>query len=121
MKRKKFTDSFKLKVIGEILNGEISKEEARRKYGLGGKSGILIWMRKFGVSTEREMKDSFAVMKGKSNKKDELLQEEKIKLLEKALQQSELKAEAYSRMIDIAEKELNIKIRKKSSTKQSGK
>jgi transposase len=49
------------------------------------------------------------------------LKEERIKLLEKALQMAELKAEGYSRMIEIAEHQLNVKIRKKSSTRQSGK
>lgn len=120
-KKRRFSDEFRMKVVSEVLAGSISKEAARRKYGLGGKSVILKWMRKFGVATKREMKNSFAIMKEKLDKKDEHSQEERIKLLEKALQMAELKAEGYSRMIDIAERKLNIKIRKKSFTKQSGK
>lgn len=37
--------------------------------------------------------------------------------LEKQLQTAEMKAIAYSTMLDIAEKEFNIPIRKKDSTK----
>lgn len=44
---------------------------------------------------------------------------ERIKQLEKALLNSELRATAYETMIEIAEKELKINIRKKSNTKQS--
>jgi transposase len=41
----------------------------------------------------------------------------RIKELEKQLETSQLKAEGYEIMIEIAEKELNIPIRKKSDTK----
>jgi hypothetical protein len=44
---------------------------------------------------------------------------EKIAELEKALINSELRSTAYETMIEIAEKELKINIRKKSNTKQS--
>ena len=45
----------------------------------------------------------------------------KIKRLERELEDAQLRAEAYSKMIDIAERELKISIRKKSNTKQSKK
>jgi hypothetical protein len=44
-------------------------------------------------------------------------QEQRIKDLERSLEDEQLRSEAYSRMIGIAEKEFNIPIRKKSSTK----
>ena len=46
---------------------------------------------------------------------------ERVKTLERQLRQSELKAEMLETMIDIAEGQLNIDIRKKSGTKQSKK
>jgi len=113
MKRKRFSDEFKMMVIEEVLSGRISKEEAKRKYGIKGSSGILQWMRKFGVATEKEVADSFVMMKGKNNKGADESKDEKITLLEQALQMAELKAEGYSKMIEIAEQKLNIKIRKK--------
>ncbi len=44
--------------------------------------------------------------------------EKRIKELEKALEYSNLRADAYNKMIDVAEEVLNISIRKKSGTKQ---
>ncbi|GGE49119.1 hypothetical protein GCM10011413_14060 [Pedobacter psychrotolerans] len=41
----------------------------------------------------------------------------RIKALERQLEDEQLRAEAYSRMIDIAESELKVPIRKKSSTR----
>ena len=51
--------------------------------------------------------------------KEELQMKEKIKHLEQALVNSELRATALEMMIEVAEKELKINIRKKSNTNQS--
>lgn len=115
-----YSKEFKLKVIEEVLRGEITKEEARRKYGIGGKSGVLNWMRKFEVSGFKKIPDCFERMK-EENSNDSAALKQRIRQLERALEDAQLKAEGYSRMIDIAERELKISIRKKSSAKQSGK
>lgn len=47
--------------------------------------------------------------------------EKKIEVLEKQLQWEKLKSHALDTMINVAERELNIDIRKKPGTKQSGK
>lgn len=115
-----YSQAFKLQVVEEILRGELTKEQARRKYGLRSKSGVLSWMRKFGVSGCRQIPESFESMKEEESTNKPGL-EKRVKELEHALEDAKLKAEGYSRMIDIAERELKITIRKKSSTKQSGK
>ncbi len=115
-----YTEEFKLKVIEEVLLGLISKEQARRKYNIKGKSGILKWMRKFGLAGHQSLPPNFASMKENADtSKDELLK--RIKQLERQLEDAQIRAEGYSRMIDLAEEQLKIKIRKNSNTKQSGK
>ena len=60
--------------------------------------------------------------KQKPNKSIENTQlQERITQLEKTLVQSELRATALETMIEVAEKELKINIKKKSFTKQSTK
>jgi transposase len=115
-----YSQAFKLQVVEEVLQGEISKEQARRKYGLRGKSAVLNWMRKFDVAGYKQMPSCFEHMK-EEEKKNQSALEKRVKELERALEDAQLKAEGYNRMIDIAERELKISIRKKSSTKQSGK
>lgn len=44
--------------------------------------------------------------------------EKQLKETQKALQEEKLKSRAYEIMIDVAEKELNIPVRKKSGPKQ---
>ena len=94
-----YSDSFKLGVINRIVNGEISKEQARRVYGISGKSTVLKWMRKFGYCTEELKK--------------------KVQQLEKQLHNERIRSEFYQTMIDVAERELGINIRKKSDTNPS--
>ena len=51
-KRKKpqpfYSDSFKLGIVRCVANAELTKEQARIDFGIGGNSSILQWMRKFG-------------------------------------------------------------------------
>lgn len=115
-----YSNAFKLRVIEEVLSGHLSKEQAQRKHGIRGKSAILNWMRKFGLSEQTRLPDNFERMKEEKATDTESLNK-RIKELERALEDAQLQAEGYSRMIDIAERELKIKIRKKPSTKQSGK
>jgi len=99
-------------VLSEVLSGSISREAAKRKYGIGGNSTITKWIVKFG-----NMKNPKVETDSKESKSIEVNDE--IAFLKKALELERLKSEAYSEMITIAEKEFNIQIRKKSGAKQS--
>lgn len=122
-----YPDDFKLKVIREVLNGQLTKEAARRKYLLGGKSAVLKWMRKFGIENKPIPKDpTFMNAQKKSHKKVETVDmsevaalKKKIKDLELQLEYERLRTEALDTMINLAETRFNIPIRKKSGAKQS--
>ena len=108
-----YSEEFKLKVVHEVLRGEITKEACREKYGIKGHSTVLKWMRKFGLTKE-------PIQMSQKKKKDRSLDlKAEIRLLRKELSYEKLKSEALSEMIDIAEEELKISIRKKSGAKQS--
>lgn len=117
-----YSRSFKMGVIQEVLSGQISKEEARRLYGIKGNCTVLKWMRKAGLAEPAQNDDICIKMKSDNSKHSTESEEQlsqRIKELEKRLEVAELEAEAYSKMIDIAEREFKISIRKKSDTKQS--
>jgi transposase len=114
-----FSDVLKLRIIQEVLSGSISKEAAKRKYGIRGNSAILKWMRKFGYIGNPYQPTE--VMESKDLSDDPADLKLRIKELEKALADAKLSSEAYSTMIDIAEQEFKIPIRKKFVTKQSDK
>ncbi len=117
--RRYFSDVLKHRIIQEVQSGLISKEEARRRYGIRGKSAILKWMRTFGYVSSL---DSTTLKKQSKELTDDPKElKRRIVELEKALEEAKLNAEFYSTMIDIAEQEFKIPIRKKSVTKQSRK
>ena len=121
--QKDYSMSFKLSVVSEIELGDLSIYEAKKKYGIQGGHTITVWLRKYGTF-DWENQTPSNMPKSKDQKILEL--EQKIKLLEKQkaflekqAEQSDKKAIFFDMMIDIAEKELNIPIRKKSLPEQS--
>lgn len=115
-----FTDEFKFQVIQEYLNTGISLAELKQKHGVRGNSSISNWMRKFGDS--RVTDEQISIQKAMSKEEDKTPRERKleakVKELEKALEQERLRTLALNTMINIAERDLKISIRKKSGTKQ---
>ena len=103
---------FKIRVIGEVLNGTLSKEEASKKYGIKGHSTISKWIGKL----DKADKAGSAM-----DSTDRSFNERRIRELEEALKFERIRTRSLEEMIKIAEEELKILIRKKSNTKQSKK
>ena len=121
--QKDYSMSFKMSVVEEIESGLISVTSASRKYGIQGRSTVVNWLRKYG-NFDWENQTPSNMPKSQEQKILEL--EQKVKLLEKQkaflekqVEQSDKKALIFDYMIDLAEKEYNIPIRKNSSPDQS--
>lgn len=129
---KYFTEEEKRFIIDDYYASGKTKREIWFKYTgyTEEHGGLLKWMRELNYRIEDSRKKcSIAThtipMKGKNSKTEdnfETLQlKKRVEELEKQLKDAEMKAIAYSTMVDIAEKEFNITIRKKSNTKPSKK
>ena len=128
-----FTDAEKELVIQEYLTTSSSKNEITIKYlGTRDHGRLLVWMRKLGYQTKLATKKSpnmaqktSIMAQAKKRAQEQKTQQEpsahqwqkKIAELEKALEMEKIRTHAYSTMIDIAEEEFNIPIRKKLDTK----
>lgn len=114
------SESERREIIEEYLKGGRTKIEVWRQYtGQNEEHGQIIrWMRQLGY-LEKTLPLRPLSLPMPSNKPQPSVEElqRKIKQLEQQLLDSELKEEAYRRMIDIAEKELKVSIRKKPNTK----
>jgi transposase-like protein len=122
MTRQRFEESTKRQMIEDYLKGNQSKAEIWRRYtGQTEEHGKIIqWMREFGYLEGTLGTGSVPLLNMPSNTQPQSSVEElqkRIKQLEQQLLDSQLKEEAYRRMIDIAEKELKVSIRKKPNTK----
>src|SRR5580704_5146008 len=121
----KYPESFKRRVIEEYLSTGIDKLTLQKKYGIRFKSAICTWMKRMEYEDIRGKKPYFeivnriALKKQYSDKEGQAPQDEaalkaRIKLLERQLEDEKFRSEGYSMMIDIAEKELKVSIRKKA-------
>ncbi len=115
--------AFKLGVVKEVESGQLSVTGAKRKYGIQGRSTVLNWLRKYG-SFDWENQTPSNMPKPPLQKILELEQKVKLlekqkKLLERQVEQADKKSIIFDMMIDIAEKEYNIPIRKNSLPGQS--
>lgn len=117
---RRYSDAEKLLIIEEFMNSGEAMETFQAKYGMG-HCTISRWMTKFGLSNTSQ-KQFTEMKKTLESKPEKTLREQtleaKVAQLEKELKEEKLKSLALSTMIDVAEEELNVEIRKKSGAKQ---
>ena len=121
--QKDYSMSFKMSVVREYEEGKVSLGELSRKYGIQGSHTIRQWINKFGTFDWQNLS-----LQPMSKSKDQELLElrEKVKVLErknarleKELEEKDIKAGFFDLMIDIAEEEYGVQIRKKCSPERS--
>ena len=115
-----YSEDFKWQVVQEVLSGKLSKAEANRIYGIRSKSAILYWMRQYsGITNYRESSKGLSSKESMKNKQEIIALEEKLHKLQDSLKRERNKSALYEKMLEIAEEEYGINIRKKYGAKQS--
>jgi transposase len=128
--RSYFSEEKKHQIIQDYLNSSCTKQEIWERYtGKKEEHGALLrWMREYGYLNK---KSNFASNTSQMKRKDKFEESsesfenlqlmKRVEELEKQLKDAEMKAIAFSTMIDLAEMEFKIPIRKKFNTKPSKK
>lgn len=121
--QKDYSLEFKLSVVREVESGSIGVRAAMRKYGIQGHGTITEWRRKYGT-LDKDYQTNAPMSKTPQQKIFEL--EQKVRLLEKEksfLEQEMMnasdKANILDQLVELAEQEYNIRIRKNSCPGQS--
>ena len=110
-----FSEDFKREIVNFYESGKYSVLQLERLYGVHNVT-IYNWIYKFSTFNEKGMR----VVEMKDSNIDKLKQLElKVKELEQAVGQKQIKIDYLEKMIDIAKDELNIDIKKNSNTLQS--
>lgn len=111
----KYSEEFKRFVCNEFLAGSLTKREVELKFDLGN-SRLTYWLRERGYDTIKSRIVPLPAMNKRENKS--LFKEDtSIIQLKKELEEAQLLAETYRKIIEVAEKELKISIVKKSNIK----
>src|SRR5580765_19159 len=118
MKRQKaishYSEEFKWRVVQEVLSGKYNKDQARQIYGIKSNCAILYWMRKYSGNEDYRYTHAFANgIKDMQHSKENQELKERIDQLEEELRRSTLRADIWQKMIEVAEEQLQIEIKKK--------
>ena len=123
--KKIYSLKFKHFICKKHKNEGIPLRQLVRDYGIGSHSCIFEWLRKLGYiygdegsgPSEHLVEIAFEMKKNKEMPLDTESLQQEIRKLKQQLKEAELRSEAYLRVIEIAETELNISITKKFNTK----
>ncbi|ATZ65461.1 transposase [Acinetobacter bereziniae] len=101
-----YSFAFKMMVIQEVEKGQLTYKQVQAKYGIQGRSTVLVWLRKFG------QQDWISKTMPKSSKR-QLTPQQRIRQLEKQLAEEKLKTEFVEDVIYHLDKECGTDFQKK--------
>lgn len=103
---------FKLAVVNQVEKGDMTYKQAQKAYGIQGRSTVLVWLRRHGSLDWR-------VPINRQMPKSKETPAQKIKRLERELEDERLRTKILNTMIDISDEQYGTSIRKKYLPKQS--
>lgn len=110
--------AFKLAVVDQVEKGEMTYQQAQRRYGIQGRSTVLVWLRKHGKLNWDQgvipLQPATEVLMSESQ-----TPEQRIKELEKQLADTQQKAEFFEAVVDVLKKDYGVRVTKKRPGKSS--
>lgn len=101
-----YTMGFKLAVVEQVEKGQMTYKQAQRHYGIQGRSTVLVWLRKHGsLDWSPLMRQAMRTTKETP--------EQKIKRLEKELEDERARNLIMGEMIDAVDRQYGASLRKK--------
>lgn len=113
--------TFKLAVVDQIEKGELTYTQAQERYGIQGRSTVLVWLRKHGRQDWSQGASSRADRSRVVTDPKDLTPEQRIKELEQQLQFMSQKAQFFEAVVDVLKKDYGVSIVKKRPGKSSRK
>lgn len=120
-----YSEAFKRQVCEEYLRTGQPKKSLLSKYDIRMKSGIQTWLRQLGYVDIHQKGASLPFTTSRlapkqtpsSSETTQPALEKRIEELERLLADEQLRSQGYSRMLELAEQEFKLPIRKKFNTK----
>lgn len=119
-KVKRLPEEVQLKVVEEFLTSTATLKELMLKYGIRSSGSVYNWMRKFGVTkpSDSQIELHRVMTKEQDKTPRERALKEQVAKLKKELEHEKLRSLALDKLIEVAERDLKIEIRKKRGAKQ---
>lgn len=113
--------TFKLAVVDQVEKGELTYQQAQERYGIQGRSTVLVWLRKHGRQDWSQGASLRADRSQAMTAPKDLTPEQRIKELEQQLQLMSQKAQFFEAVVDVLKKDYGVSIVKKRPGKSSRK
>ncbi len=110
-----FSEELKKRKVKEIEQGLIGVTDLSRSLDVS-RSSIYKWLQKYSLTYTKTEK---VIVESKSESKKVLLLQERIKELERIVEQKQLRLEFVEKMLELASEELGTDLKKKFSTRPS--
>ncbi|RDE59124.1 IS3 family transposase [Aeromonas veronii] len=107
--------TFKLALVEQIEKGELTCQQAQARYGIQGRSTVLVWLRKHG---RQDWSQGASVRAGRSitmPDPDNQTPEQRIKELEQQLALMSQKAQFFEAVVDVLKNDYGVSIGKKAT------
>ncbi len=112
-----YTQAFKLAVVEQVEKGELSYKQAQQRYGIQGRSTVLVWLRKHGRQSWGNAASCAAMPRDKNP--TPLTPEQQIKALQVQLKEANEKAQLFEAVLDVLKKDYGVRVVKKPLGKSS--
>ncbi|MDM3872689.1 IS3 family transposase [Porticoccus sp. W117] len=108
--------AFKLSVVDQVERGELTYKQAQTRYGIQGRSTVLVWLRKHGRLNWSQGTPYFCRRDiAMSEKPGPPTPEQRIKELEQQLAETQQKADFFEAVVDVLKKDYGVRVNKKAS------
>ena len=109
-------------MVEQVEKGELTYKEAQARYGIQGRSTVLVWLRKHGHQNWGPMAHySFKNDTKKSTNSEKLSPEQRIMELEVQLKEAREKTRFFEAVIEVLKKDYGVRVVKKPVGKSSRK
>jgi len=107
--------AFKLSVVEQVEKGEMTYKQAQKRYGIQGRSTVLVWCRKHGLQ-------DWSDPKGRGQRRTTMTDkpakpptpEQRIKELERQLREEQQKSALFGKVIDIMRDQYGVSVKKRA-------
>ena len=103
--------AFKLSVVEQVEKGEMTYKQAQKRYGIQGRSTVLVWLRKHG-------RKDWSVARTPHMPRSKETPAQTIKRLERELEDEKLRTEYLNWMVDDIDANYGTSMRKKLLAEQ---
>jgi len=119
--QKDYSLAFKLAVVEQVEKGELTYKQAQGRYGIQGRSTVLVWLRKFGHLDWSEGASPFHPRGCVMSEPSSLTPEQRIKELEQQLADTKQRADFFEAVLDVLKRDYGVSLVKKPRGKSSKK